>query len=367
MSDQASGFEALRHQIEELRPASDASDRSVVWADPAHTVGVARDPHSRLEIFVVGGPLDAVDRVIAENLDHRVWTTAAGLPLPANRLVLPAADHFDGVAAFICSELIANGVSDSVAAAFRRSEPVIALALRRATLGNQVLVGLAGELFVLARLVDAWPERAAQVVAGWFGSRPSSRDLQLGPIGIEIKTTTQSESVHHIQGIHQVERGVSVDDEPETHLFLLSVGIEWLPAGSTTGFRIPELVEKIAASLADSAQRDEFLDRVHQYGGDTGIGYDHRTQQRSQRYRRPFHTRFERLYDLDDDRIRLLLSPDVAIATNVDVDSISYRIRLPAQVRGDINPVAGISLIAATLASLAEIDATTRIGAPRHR
>lgn len=352
MSGHALGFEALRQQIEQLRPALDASDRTLVWADPAHSVGVARDPHGRLEIFVVGGPLDAVDRLIAENLDHRVWTTGSGTPLPANRLVLPAADHFDGVAAFVCSELISNGVSDSVAAAFRRSEPVIALALRRAALGNQVLVGLAGELFVLARLVDAWPDRAGQVVAGWFGSRPSSRDLQLGPIGIEIKTTTQSESVHHIQGLHQVELGVSVDDEPETHLFLLSVGIEWLPDGATSGFRIPELVERIAGSLPDSAHRDEFLDRVHQYGGDVAVGYDHRSQQASQRYRRPFHTRFERLYDLADDRLHLLLNADVAHATNVDAASISYRIHLPTKVRGDVNPAAGAAAIVATLGRL---------------
>jgi hypothetical protein len=342
-------YETLRDQLAAAGPASSPEARTLIWAENSRSVAVSRDPGGRLEVFVVGVPVDATDRLVSENLEHHVWTTASGEVLPASRLVLPEAEHFDGVAAFICTELTQNGIAVDRDAAFRRSEPVIALAMRRAALSNQALVGLAGEVFVLARLVESLPHRAASIVDGWFGSGPSSRDLQLGPIGVEIKTTTSSESVHHIQGLHQVEKGVSVDDVPETHLFLLSVGVEWLPVAARSGRTVPGLVEAVASALPDTAHRDAFLDRVKQYGGDSALGYDHRANRASQRYLRPFQTRFERLYDLSDQRIKLLGASDVADASNVDQNSVSYRVRLPAKVRGDVNPVAGMRAISAQL------------------
>lgn len=348
----AQSYEWLRATLGELQPAKTPEDRILVWADEGRALAVSRDPMDRLEVFIVGDPLEASNTVVAENLRHQVWTTREGARLPANRVVLPGAPHFDGVAAFICSELLENGAAEDPAGAFRRSEPVIALALGRAALSNQALVGLAGELFAIARLVETLPHRSAQVLAGWFGSVPSSRDLQLGTVGVEIKTTSGPDSVHHIQGLHQIEPGLSVDDVPETHLFLLSIGIEWLPAAALAGQSIPDLVDSILASLQDTGQRDSFLARVQQYGGDAGIGYDHWAHHEVARFRRPFQTRFERLYDVADDRLRLLRSLDVEHASHVETGSISYRVRLPTKVRGDVNPIAGMTNIVARLDGL---------------
>ena len=345
-------FEVLRDTIATMPATSDSTSRTLVWADPARTIAFARDRRQRLELFLVGEAFEASDPLVGEHLQHDTWTTSSGEPLPASRLVLPRDDHFNSIAAFICARLVENGYEKDHAVAFRRSEPVIALALRRAGLGNQALVGLAGELYVLARLVEAWPDRASCVVSDWFGSRPSSRDLQLGPVGIEIKTTTQSESVHHIQGPHQVELGISVDDEPETNLFLLSVGLEWLPFDATVGRSIPALVDVILFALPESEERDEFLARVKGYGGDPASGYDHSANRASARYGRPFVTRFERLYDMSDDRIRVLRQSDLADKTHVEAGSVSYRVRFPSQVRGDLNPVAGMAAILAKLDSM---------------
>lgn len=335
-----------------MGPATSHESRRLLWADGSRAVALSRDPGGRLEVFLAGDPLDAAERTVKDNLEHQVWTTASGDELPASRLVLPSAPHFDGVAAFICTELIQNGIADDREGAFRRSEPVIALAMRRAALSDQALLGLAGELFVIARLVELVPHRAASIVDGWYGSGPSTRDLQLGPVGVEIKTTASSESIHHIQGLHQVEKGLSVGGVPETHLLLLSIGVEWLPAAAQSGRTVPGLVHVIASALGDSERRDSFLDHVKEYGGDSALGYDHRARHGVQRYLRPFQTRFERLYDLSDDRIALLLTSDIAHASCVDPDSISYRVRLPAKVRGDINPVAGMRAISRKLETL---------------
>lgn len=343
-------YERLRERISTTRPAPDPSRRELVWAEPTHVLGVARDPKGRLEVFVVGEPLEPTDHLVAENVQHHVWRTSTGAELRASRLVLSSAEHFDGVAAFICTELVAKGIEHDPVDAFRSAEPVIALALRRAALSNQAMVGLAGELYVLARLTQLLPHRTHQVVDGWFGSVPSSRDLQLGPVGVEIKTTTGGQSHHHISGLHQVEVGASVDAVPETHLLLLSIGVEWLPASAETGRSIPELVEVVSAGLGeDSARRDAFIARVKQYGGDAAIGYDHDSQRHSARYVQPFVTTFERLYDLADERIKLLRTEDVREATHVDVSSINYRLQLPSTVTGDRNPVIGMSAVAARL------------------
>jgi hypothetical protein len=342
-------FESLREVIEALEPATSELDRVIIWADGSHRLGVARDADGHVEIFLVCNPLEPTDKVVADNLRHQTWTTSTGEPLSANRLVLRGAPHFDGVAAFICTELLENGVASEPEQAFMRSEAVIALALRRATLSNQALVGLAGEVFVLARLIEARPERATQVVGSWFGSGPSSRDLQLGSLGIEVKTTTGPMSVHHIQGLHQIELGRGVNREPETDLFLLSIGIEWLPSGSQSGRSIPDLVEAVVTQLPGQGAREDFLARVKQYGGDAALGYDHLADKESPRYARRFQTAFERLYDLKDERLRLLHSDDVAQAIHVEADSISFRVRLPDKVRGDLNPVTGMPSVLAAL------------------
>jgi hypothetical protein len=39
----------------------------------------------------------------------------------------------------------------------------------------------------------------------------------------------------------------------------------------------------------------------------------------------------------------------------VDADSVSFRVRLPARVQGDVNPTAGMPKIAARLVTLADV------------
>jgi len=346
-------YEWLREKIAGMPAASTGEARDLVWADGAKTLGVSRDEHGRVEIFLVGDPLVPRDKLVAENLVHNVWSTRSGNQLAASRLVLPSTRHLDGFAAFVCAELVENGLEQDRDSAFAVSEPVIAMALRRAGISDQALVGLAGELSVLAALTAAATDPAA-IVECWAGSVPSSRDFQLGPVGVEVKTTTGSQSEHHIQGFHQIELGVSVGGVPETHLFLLSVGIRWLAVGSQ-GRTIPDLVDAVLARVPDTDAATAFVAKVKQYGGDASVGYDHAEHSQSTRFRQPFQMVFERLYDLADDRIKLLRSTQLDEATHVDADSVSFRVRLPPRVQGDVNPTAGMQKIAARLVALADV------------
>ncbi|MFC8190864.1 PD-(D/E)XK motif protein [Cellulomonas sp. NPDC057328] len=260
----------------------------------------------------------------------------------------------------MCTELVRHGVARDTQSAFARTEPVVALALRRAAIGDAAIVGLAGELLVLDALLNVvTPGAVPDVLDAWKGSAPSSRDFQLGDVGVEVKTTTASDSVHHVTGVHQVEPGTSVDGTPESALYLLSLGIRWLGRGATGGFTLPGLVDSVVARAhgagVTEAVVDQLLTRVRQYGGDAGLGYDHASDSQLPRFLQPFEVRFERLYDMGDDDIHVLDSASLAGATHVDASTVEFTVRLPRRVRGDVNPVSGLRQIARAITARAHL------------
>ncbi|KQY22906.1 hypothetical protein ASD16_09855 [Cellulomonas sp. Root485] len=348
-------FEWLRNEVGSLEAAPDRNSRTILWADAAWSLAVARDHRGRLELFVVGDELVPTVTIVRDALEYQQWTTSAGVPLAANRFVFPNAPHFDGVAAFVCSELIENGLYSDLPAAFRRTEPALALALRRASLGNEVLLGLAGELVALQALLRAAaPGSAVPILEAWAGSAPSSRDFQLGPVGVEVKTTTGPTSQHHINGVHQIELGFPVGGVQETSIFLLSLGLRWLEEDANGGTSVPQLVESIVARVVDDQIRDDFLARVRQYGGDASLGYDHSEHCHLPRFKRPFEVRFERLYDMADDAIRVLRSSNIEGLDHVRQDSVTFQVTLPRHVRGDRNPTTGMPRIAEKVLALSK-------------
>jgi hypothetical protein len=348
-NDRATSFEWLRAKLEQHPYAPRPGQRDLVWADPIHTAAVSRDENGSIEIFIAGREIRATTAILRETLQHQSWTNVDGDPLQANRLVLPESSNLPGVAAFICAELLANGLQGDPQAAFSRTEPVVAALLYRQMLGNEVLTGLAGELLLLEALTRQSLDPDG-VVECWYGSIPSARDVQLGSVGVEVKATSGSSSTHTVQGIHQVELGHGVDDEPETALYLLSVGIRWLPGEAVGGTSIPALVEEIAGRVTPEA-RERFLARLRQYGGDAGIGYDHVHDQQEPRYLRRLMSTFERLYDMLDERIRMLRSSDVDSISHVETGSITFRVTLPRQIDGEINPTTDMEQIAKRLLS----------------
>ncbi|GGO72170.1 PD-(D/E)XK motif protein [Nocardioides deserti] len=342
-------FEWLRERLPTLQAAASADDRDLVWVDESRTVAVSRDTEGRLELFLPGPPLASALKPVADSLSHHQWWFDDGGTLDASRLQFAEAPHFDGVVSFLCAELMRNGAATDLPQAFSRTEPAIALALARAALGSEVLVGLAGELLLIDGLtrVAAGGEERRAVISGWAGSVPSSRDFRLGTTGIEVKTTSGTSSKHHVQGLHQVEVGHADGGEVETGLYLLSIGLRWTDAaeGGTT---IPSLVEAISNRL-EADDREAFHQRLTQYGGDAGSGYRHDRDKFVATYARPFTTRFERLYDMGDPRIRLPRRGDLETFSDLDIDSLSFRVDLPGRVRGDLNPVVGWQAILARL------------------
>ncbi len=339
MEDRNATYEGLRTSIGGLVAASDPQNRHLLWVVP-QSLAVARNQADCIEVFVAGEPLLSSIRVVEDILEHQTWASAGG-NLVAARIVLPRGEHIDRLAAVLCVDLIDGDLASDRQGAFSEVEPMLALALTRNALGDPVLNGLVGELELLVRLLSrAAPAARSDILNAWAGSTPSARDFQLKTVGVEVKTTQGANSTHHVSGVHQVELGSSNDGVAETHLYMLSLGIRWLPEGNA-GTSLPALVNSALDLVQDHDQRAGLLARIKQYGGDISIGYDHERDHAKSRYGGRYVVRFERLYDMTDSRLELLSSSQLAGLKDIDSSSVEFDVVLDEHVRGDINPIAG--------------------------
>lgn len=342
-------YEGLRARIVSLQSERDARSRTLAWVSGDRQLAVSRNPAGRVEVFVAGDPLRATTEAVGDVLEHDRWAAEGGEEFSASRVVLPPGAHFDQFAALLCIELVDNGVAHDHHAAFAAVEPLIELALTREHATDLTLMGLIGELALLKQLLNEVPAGVRfGVLNAWAGSEPSARDFQLERVGIEVKTTQGASSIHKVSGVHQVELGRSNGGTAETHLFMLSLGIRWV-ADVGEGMSLPELVDDVLALVPDDEDRAALLARIKQYGGDSAIGYDHVRDRVKARYSSRFAFRFERLYDMADDNLKLLNSARLVGLTNVDPTSVEFRVQLEERVRGDLNPVTGWSAVASAV------------------
>ena len=336
--------------VQRLKPSATDNDRHIEWCVSSGVVGLARTPEGRIEIFLEGMRLQARFRRVREALEYQRWFRSGGDELLANRILLPAAGHFEQVAAFLCTELLRAGAVEDLAGAFSRAEALIELAIEDLTLADESLLGLSGEMLLLRALLREAPtEHVRDVVESWKGYRETARDFQLGGTGVEAKTTTSSTSSHVFSGVHQLEVGHSVDASEERSYLVASLGLEWPELDdleNTTS--LPEVVDGVIGRLdqvlgaSASVLVNELISNIANYGSAT-LGYDHRTMAGIARFRRPFRLRFARGYDFADPAIRLLTTDDMRARPFIDIDSLSLRINLPEYVSGDLNPVVGLS------------------------
>jgi hypothetical protein len=343
-------YESVLQLIESVPSAASAEHRDVRWVTDTHVLGVARDHEGQVEVFLVGPELSPVSGVVRSAMEFRTWHRKSASSFDASRLVFPSLGYFDQVAAFICTELLRCDADVSLSQAFAQTEPIIELAIERLRLSNQAILGLAGELLLLDALCrNAADAQAAPLIESWDGWKRSSRDFTWGPTGIEVKTTTRSNSSHVVEGVHQVERSDGSDGgAPEDRLFLVSIGLQPAEPGGNA-FTIPQLVDRIIARVegagAGGSVVDKFLAHVAEYGANSGGGYEHGTQVPDPPYTTPFLTTFFRAYDMSDRAVEVLRRDNVAVHHHVDVSSVRFRVELPITASLG-NPVVGANQVA---------------------
>ncbi|TPK87011.1 PD-(D/E)XK motif protein [Mesorhizobium sp. B2-4-13] len=333
-------FEALRDQLAALAvPAGQA--RELVWVVPDR-LGAAMTDAGAFEIFLLGSPLQAASPLVAGNLQHDRWEPiAGGPPFEASRVLLGSAAHFAAVAALIATELSRLDVSTATAMqrSFNEVEPIIELAIRRAALSSEAILGLIAELHVLraALLATAAGDDRAATLLSWRGWAPG-RDFVLGGHGIEVKATLGAASRHRFSGIHQLEPQL-LDNACAERLHLMSFGLEPVAAG---GLDLPELVDDLLSLLSDdrgarTPQQGQLLAMIASYGGAGAPSYEHDAMRGWNVYQQRFAITFARLYDVADPEMRLL-DRGLVEQTFVVPDSLSFELAVPSLLSA-FNPV----------------------------
>lgn len=343
-------YESVLEQITSLPKAPAGGVRDIRWIGGTSSLGAARDETGRLEIFLAGTPLVPFSPRLRDAVQYHDWHRADGEILRANRILLPALGHFDHIGAFVCVELLRNDVKQDISRAFRKTEPIIELAVKRLEISDNLLIGLAGELLILHSLVhQAADPYVGRALLAWDGWRRSKRDFAWEQTGVEVKTTRGTGSTHHIQGIHQVDtyHGEVEDGVIEDRLFLVSIGIFNAEPGGNT-FSIPQLVDRILARIEGSGfgnLADKFLSRIVEYGSESGFGYDHKTMYRDAPFTNEFGITFCRAYDMSDPLIHVIRHSAMASYPQIISGSVRYTVNLPPVISGQ-NPINGPNQIA---------------------
>lgn len=130
--------------------------------------------------------------------------------------------------------------------AFRRLlavEPVVS---------ESAQLGLLGELWLLARLVEA---RGGRGVDAWVGPLGQPHDFRLDHEDVEVKTTSSSQRRHHISSLTQLV------PSPGRPLYLLSLGFQPAPA-SEEAVSVREAVEELRAALHAAPEHQSRFERL---------------------------------------------------------------------------------------------------------
>lgn len=109
-------------------------------------------------------------------------------------------------------------------------------------LSEEQQVGLAGELWLLLRLVR---QGGAGAVDAWTGPRGEPHDFRTARNEFEVKSTRSATRTHVIHGLGQLV--------PSDKCKLFLVSLQWEPAGTADGSTLTELVESVRAELRGNA------------------------------------------------------------------------------------------------------------------
>jgi hypothetical protein len=329
----AATFEECQKEIAAIPQSPSGKDRDVAWFDARRELGIAISADGCPELYLKGNisPRSALMRRHTElNQDWQAGEEG----FRASRISLPPGEPFRTVAALILFELLKalDAYGGVVERAFEEAEPYIELVLHQATVADEVIFGLVGELLTLeALLLSVQMGDRSSVLDCWHGYRREPRDFILDDAGLEVKTSMSGEPVHRISSLRQTERAAGEAAGP----FLLSIGLEIVGIGGST---LPEKVDRILELLDGPREPSSwsqlqwrFLRQVRDYGGGAA-GYDHSEMQEWHVFRRRFDSSYTpRLYDLSDPHLRMLRREHLA-GTIVLERGLTYEARLPDTV-----------------------------------
>lgn len=342
-------FEELYARARALAIPASNNERRIEWCDELRRLGIARESCGAYEVFLRGSPLIVRDHALRRHVRFDKWSACDGEVFTASRIVFPADLHYCAIAAFAAEELYRCGLLVDMQLAFASAEPILEVALRRAVLTEEMIVGLIGELRFLTILFSGVTsaELRAHALNAWRGYERAARDFVFPGIAIEVKTSRGPRSLHHIGSIGQVDADRMPTGAPAEGLFLVSIGIEEIAASEDAAgvLTVPGMVDRLLEMLRDPDDADKqtesqhlLLDRIAHYGGGLAV-YDHCRMKSWPAFQAGYRQHFMRIYDLNDPEIAVIRRGTVAECTHVIKDSVQFTVDLPDVIRGDLNPV----------------------------
>jgi hypothetical protein len=340
-------FEQLFKLAQSLPIPKNDGEREVSWCDSRQILGISRQHGGGYEIFLCGDELKASIPAVQRHMKFDQWSRAHDQVFKANRLVLPAEEHFLPIAVLLAEEFLRQGVSPSLAAAFAKTEPLVEMALRRIALGEEEILGLLGELRLLEVLFSMAGdsiEKRALALDCWRGHERGSRDFLRGSRSVEVKATRGRRSVHRISNVFQVDPRRGPADELQEDLYLLSLGFDHDDSSSahvamTLPTQVDRLLQKLSSGEGEPTELQALLlAKIASYGGTPGAGYDHNTMRGWSAYQVGWQHTFVRVYDMGDAAVQTLRRQDLQQRPHVVLSSCSFEIDLPERISGDINP-----------------------------
>lgn len=248
----SAGWAALRAE----RPLSEGSlvTRAVSWEGQASGILIGMDAAGELYLLIPI-PDPEIRRAIVDlnGLKVRPRITDVG-----TYLSLTAEAQHERVFTPVCKEIVqavfADGrepwaAVDSIVRHWLAAWRAIRPAMSRA-----VQVGLVGELIILTRVMV--PALGTQAVLSWSGADRERHDFIVGPLHLEVKTTTRSRHEHEISRLDQlwIEDG--------TKLLLSSVRLEASMGGNITVATMVD--EALALFRQEPGLADVFLVKMAQ-------------------------------------------------------------------------------------------------------
>ena len=217
---------------------------------------------------------------------------------------------------------------------FSQLERGIAKAMHRFRLNDNSMIGLLGELTVLYKMLEHCKTEFFNVVLdSWQGHSSKSRDFIFSESCLEVKTTREEKSIHHINNLNQVDS--TDDDGGETRLFIASLGI--VDSEDDTGVSLSDLVKKLILKISDEEKKKDLLKNIKSFGVNS-IGYDHNLMSDWSQFNEKFIFKFERYYDMSDENIKVPRHKNFESMSHLMTKTVKFMIELPNVVVEGENP-----------------------------
>ena len=336
-------FEELERRFSDIGPSPDGSHQ-VDWLDEG-TLGVSRSTRGALQIFVRESEIRIVNR-FSNFVRRGLWkSTMDGTEFWAWKIDAETTEL--PVLAVIALTLCLIRAESPIE--FDKSLEVLLKAIqadKSSQIGSDVVegeednrgiaLGLLGELFVLRTMLSLIsPSDGERLIDSWIGSERSSRDFELGSIGIEVKTTRKNISEHFLSGVRQIEPGHLRSGAFEKQAFLMSLGLSRTEDPNSNSFSIDSLIFDIEGILAKREESEDdtdlvinkFRSKLDAYFGEFGREIKLNTE--------GFHLMFIRMYDMENSNLRVLRSDSLLKFSMVLPETVRFAVRLPLELGGD--------------------------------